>query len=361
VVDLINPNYLNGVIERLRSGSEKTTFVANPCPLMPDSITRSILDSLGNRKKDDSYLVLYTVEMACELYARGATNVIVTTSDFCPITKLLTERIGYKYMLLQELEEANMNFDVAVGNPPFNDDQNQKANTGNYVSASKKLHIDFINRALDLAKEVVMVAPVRGWFVGRNKDKYLQEYKDKGLYLIENKGTPFPNAVTGEIGVFHFNNDKEFLVDEFEQRNPLPNSIVDQFQIYTMVGRRTPGSLQGVLSSTGRYKVILTSTKDGYTDDNNLFEDKSRGNWRVAFNHNGNKTGKSIYGGKVQVVEPEDYLSMSMSCFIVSSKEEAQNVCDYLMSDEVTDTLREVKVSNTNSKYHMSFIPPYVN
>jgi hypothetical protein len=104
----------------------------------------------------------------------------------------------------------------------------------------------------------------------------------------------------------------------------------------------------------------LTSTKIEYTDNNALFDDKSRGNWRVAFNHNGNKKGKSVYGGKVQVAEPTDYLSMSMSCLVVGSKEEAQNVCDYLMSDDITNLMREVKVSNTNSIYHMSFIPQYV-
>jgi len=252
-------------------------------------------------------------------------------------------------------------FDVVVGNPPFNDDQNQKANTGNYVSASKKLHLEFINKSLELAKQVVMVAPVRGWFVGKNKDKYLERYKQKGLYLIENKGMPFDNAVTGEIGVFHFNRDTEFIRDEFEQTNPLANSIVDQYKMYTMVGKRNPGELAGTLLDKGTYRVILTSTKIQYTDDNNLFEDRSRGNWRVAFNHNGNKEGKSIYGGKVQVAKPDDYLSMSMSCLVVSSEKEAQDVCNYLMSDSITNLMREIKVSNTNSKYHMSFIPQYVN
>ena len=254
-----------------------------------------------------------------------------------------------------------MKFDVVVGNPPFNDDQNQKANTGNYVSASKKLHLEFINKSLELAPSVTMVAPVRGWFVGKNKDKYLALYKKHGLYLTENKGMPFDNAVTGEIGVFYFNKNEAFIRDEFEQTNPLKSSIVDQYKMYTMVGERTPGELEGTLSATGKYRVILTSTKIEYTNNNNLFKDRSRGNWRVAFNHNGNKTGKSIYGGKVQVATPTDYLSKSTSCFVVGSKEEAQNICDYLMSDEITNLMREIKVSNTNSKYHMSFIPQYVN
>ena len=251
---------------------------------------------------------------------------------------------------------------IIVGNPPFNDDQNEKDNTGNYVSASKKLHLDFIDKALELTTEVTMVAPVRGWFVGKNKNKNLEKYKEKGLYLIENKGTPFENAVTGEIGVFHFSNDKTFIRDEFEQEDSLKNSIVDQYKMHTMVGKKTPGALkeEKILLDSGKFKVILTSTKFGYTDDNNLFEDPSRGKWRVAFNHNGNKEGKSIYGGKMQVAKPEDYLSMSMSCFIVSNEQEAKEVCEYLMSDEITDLMRKIKVSNTNTKYHMSFVPPYV-
>ena len=250
-------------------------------------------------------------------------------------------------------------YDSVVGNPPFNDDQNKKANTGNYVSASKKLHLDFIDKSLTLAPEVHMVSPVRGWFVGKNKDKNFKKYKEQGLYFIENKGTPFKNAVTGEIGVFHFNKNQKFIRDEFEQKSPLTNSIVDQFKMHTMVGNRTPSSLIDELEDNGAYRVILTSTKYGYTNNNNLFKDPSRGNWRVAFNHNGNKLGGSVYGGKMQVATPTDYLSMSMSCLIVTSKKEAEAVCKYMMSDTITNLMRDIKVSNTNTKYHMSFVPPY--
>lgn len=269
------------------------------------------------------------------------------------------DKLDITYITREEYFKLNQKIDVIVGNPPFNDDQNQKANTGNYVSASKKLHIDFIDKALEIANKVTMVAPVRGWFVGKHKNKYVKKYKNQGLYLVENKGMPFNNAVTGEIGVFHFDSSKKFIRDEFKQREPLKHSLVDQFTMYTMVGEKTPGELEGKLLPVGQYKVVLTSTNIQYTNDNNLYEDKSRGNWRVALNHNGNKKGKSIYGGKVQVVEPEAYLSKSMSCFVVGSKQEAQGVCDYLMSDAVTDLMRDIKVSNTNSKYHFSFVYPY--
>lgn len=282
-------------------------------------------------------------------------------SLFFKVNNIDEDSLNIKYITQEEyFNLSRKTFDVVVGNPPFNDDQNKKANTGNYVSASKKLHLEFIDKALTLASEVHMVSPVRGWFVGKNKDKNFKKYVEQGLYLIENKGMPFENAVTGEIGVFRFNKSEEFIRDEFTQQTPLENSIIDQYKMHTMVGKRTPSNLIQDLSEEGKYKVILTSTKSGYTDDNNLFEDQSRGNWRVAFNHNGNKTGNSIYGGKMQVASPKDYLSMSMSCFVVNSEEEAKHVCEYMMSDKITNLMREIKVSNTNTKYHMSFVPPYV-
>ena len=259
----------------------------------------------------------------------------------------------------KEFFKLTRKFDIVLGNPPFNDNQNDKENKGNYVSASKKLHLQFIDKSLELSDNVKMVAPVRGWFVGMNKNKWFEKYKEKGLYLIENLGMPFENAVTGEIGVFHFDKSKTFISDGFAQKEPLEYSIINQFKMVPMVGSMTPGDLVKITSDKGKFKIILTSTKNCYTDDNNLFDDQTRGKWRVAFNHNGNKTGKSIYGGKMQVAAPEDYLSMSMSCFIVDSKEQAEKVCEYMMSDSITDLMREIKVSNTNTKYHMSFVPPY--
>ena len=239
--------------------------------------------------------------------------------------------------------ETNVKFDVVVGNPPF----------------AKKLHLKFIDKVLEISNNVVMVAPVRGWWVGKNKAKYAEKYSKLGLYLVEDEGMPFEGVVTGEIGVFYFNKDVEFIRDDFGQKNPLSSSIVDQYVMYPMAGKRTAGSLRGNLLDSGKHRVVITSMRDGYTNDDNLFEDKSRGNWRVGFNVNGNKGGKGVFGGRVQVVAPTDYLSMSMSCLVVSCEKEAQQVCEYLMSDEIIKLMGDIKVSCTNSKYHMSFIEPY--
>ena len=253
--------------------------------------------------------------------------------------------------------ETNMKFDVVIGNPPFNDDQNIKNNSGNYVSGSKKLHLAFMDKALELAPVVVMIAPVRGWFVGKNKPAYLTKYTAKGMYRVENKAMPF-SVVTGEIGVFYFDAARPFEVDEFTAECvPLSHSVLDDFEMYSMVGAWSTVPIKENSLPSGKYEIIITSKNKVYTDSNTLFDDPTRGNWRVAFNHNGNKTGASVYGGAMLTACPNTYLSKSMSCFITESEEQATQLRDQLMSPEMLDWMRKVKVSNTNSKYHFSFLP----
>lgn len=158
---VVTANYLYGVIERLRTGFEGKTFAANPCPFMPESVAKKIIDDIGPCNNSVFYLVLFNVELACELYARGATNVTVATSEFCPITKLVTEKIGYKYSVIKELEDTNMQFDVVASNPPY--------------KGQSLLHQKFFNKAVDLTKEggvVLFIHPATVYF---NKKEETQE------------------------------------------------------------------------------------------------------------------------------------------------------------------------------------------
>lgn len=350
-----------GTIYRWRNGEivgvPKPT--SNPSPYLMNRYCRRILNS-ALRKVNQTKLigVFFTVELASELHKRGYRNVVVMTETLCPMTQRIAETLGHKYMLINTAKDNNMKFDIIIGNPPFNDDQNEKENNGNYVSKSKRLHLQFIDKALELSDNVVMVAPVRRWWTGSTKVANFKKYVSKGLYKVEDLGMPFKGSHTGEIGLFCFDISKEFEEDQFPQQEPLSDNITTQYKWMGMVGDKTPGELSSVLNSEGTYKVVLTSKNIMYTDNNNLFDDPSRGNWRVGFNHNGNKKGKSIYCGTMHVVEPDAYLSKSMSCFITTSEEEANRLCEYLMSDDVMELIREIKISATNSKYHFSFVPP---
>ena len=320
----------------------------------PPELCQEILDKID---VTDKTILTFNIEFVLTLifkYNVDRSNITIYTVN--EQVKNICKSSGVKCI---DTMEPSMKFDVVVGNPPFNDSQSLKNNTGNYMSSSKRLHLTFIDKALQMSGNVVMIAPVRGWWVGKHKANHAEKYSQQGLYLVEDKGLPFEGVFTGEIGVFYFNKDVEFIRDDFGQKDPLSNSIVDQYVMHSMAGERTPNSLKDELLDGGQYKVILTSMQDGYTNDDNLFEDKSRGNWRVGFNHNGNKGGKGVFGGRIQVVAPTDYLSLSMSCLVVSCEKEAQEVCDYLMSDEIIKLMCDIKVSCTNSKYHMSFIKPY--
>ena len=304
----------------------------------PPELCQEILDKID---VVDKKILALNIEFVLTLvlkYNVDRSNITMVSSN--DIIRGVCERSGVKCI---DTMETNMKFDVVIGNPPF----------------AKKLHLKFIDKALQMSSNVVMIAPVRGWWVGKHKANHVEKYSQQGLYLVEDKGLPFKGVFTGEIGVFYFNKGVEFIRDDFGQKDPLSNSIVDQYVMYPMVGKRTAGSLKGNLLDSGKYRVVLTSMQDGYTNDDNLFEDKSRGNWRVGFNVNGNKGGKGVFGGRIQVVAPTDYLSLSMSCLVVSCEKEAQEVCDYLMSDEIIKLMCDIKVSCTNSKYHMSFIEPY--
>jgi len=305
----------------------------------PAEICQEILDKIDVVNKT---ILTFNIEFVLTLiykYNVDRSNITICTDD--DIIRGICERCGVKCI---DTMEPNMKFDVVIGNPPF----------------SKKQHLVFIDKALEMSDNVVMIAPVRGWWVGKHKAKHVEKYSQQGLYLVEDKGLPFEGVFTGEIGVFYFNKDVEFIRDDFGQKDPLSNSIVDQYVMYNNAGDGLAGGLKDNLLDSGKYRVVITSKQYGYTNDDNLFKDRSRGNWRVGFNHNGNKGGKGVFGGPIQVVAPTDYLSHSMNCLIVNSEKEAQGVCDYLMSDEIIKLMCDIKVSCTNSKHHLSFIEPYM-
>jgi hypothetical protein len=152
-------NEFSAVIARFRSGYMGEGFIANPCPYMPSSLASKII-KLAGKRKSASWLVLFTVELAVELHAAGVRKVTVATEEHCLITKLLTERLGYKYMVLQDMKEKNMKFDAIVANPPYN--------------GRAALHQQFFNKGYELLKDggvMVFIQPATTFFNKKEKQK----------------------------------------------------------------------------------------------------------------------------------------------------------------------------------------------
>lgn len=170
---------VNEVIQRLRVGYRNKSFTDNPCPYMPQSLVRELLDKTSYSGKN--ILVLFSVEIASELHFRGEKNVTITTTSDCPETKRLADLFGYKYVLLRKLEENVMKFDVVVGNPPFSKPKEGKT----AGKRAEELYTKFFVKALSIAPSVAMVMPTTNTKVQEKHNNLLKE-KANEIVFIEN-------------------------------------------------------------------------------------------------------------------------------------------------------------------------------
>ncbi len=151
-----------GVIFRVRTKFENKCFTNNPSPYTPNRLCRRILDSVLRKNENvDSIGVFFSVEFAAEFHKRGYKNVVVMTENLCPETKKITEAMGYKYLLKEEMVNKNMKFDIIVGNPPF-----EKTKNGNKKDAAANLWPYFVKVAVEellVDGGIVAFITPKGW------------------------------------------------------------------------------------------------------------------------------------------------------------------------------------------------------
>jgi hypothetical protein len=108
---------------------------------------------------------------------------------------------------------------------------------------------------------------------------------------------------------------------------------------------------------SGKYKVIVTTSKIKYTNDSDLIariNDDTSEFWRVVFNST-ESTGKL---GKLIIAEPGTHLSGSVNCLKLDSEKNALVMKNHLESDEIINLVANVKTVNaSNSKKYLHYIP----
>ena len=134
--DLYHPYVTRMVIESLR---ESESFEDNPSPYTPPKLIAKMMGKIGDISEKKA-LVFYTLEMALALKEANCKDVTVITTKECRLTRQLVSDINCDcYMLLDEMREADVKYDLIIGNPPYQKSQG----TGSPIWQ------EFVNDALD--------------------------------------------------------------------------------------------------------------------------------------------------------------------------------------------------------------------
>jgi hypothetical protein len=81
-----------------------------------------LIDEISNKitaPVNSSVLVLFTIEWAVYLQEKGYKDIAVAVDTHDKIIHWVCNTVGIKYLLLDEIKEKKLKFDVVVGNPPY--------------------------------------------------------------------------------------------------------------------------------------------------------------------------------------------------------------------------------------------------
>jgi hypothetical protein len=154
-LDSMDPRTFTQLVYELRNCGK---FHDHTVPYTPGDLMAEITSNLAINE-NSKVAVMYTVEWA--LYLKHMLNVkdiTVIGGEFCRSTEICCNLWGFKYILGRKIGN-DMKFDVVVGNPPFQKEDNK--------AKRWTLWEEFIKESLTLSDNVAMIVPQS--FTGPNK------------------------------------------------------------------------------------------------------------------------------------------------------------------------------------------------
>jgi site-specific DNA-methyltransferase (adenine-specific) len=359
------------IVKRLRTGSHGIKFECNPSPFTPSDLVDEICNNINVSVKLDSIGIFFAVEVAIKLHKRGAKNVTVLTSEYCSQTKKVTDYLGYKYCLINEV---NMKFDVIVGNPPYQDDS-----TGSSTKTTN-LYAPFFYKAESLIKDtgtLSMIIP-SDW-IGPNSSSFksyvfnartvkeitLHPYKKyfkvkkATCNVIMNKSYSGDCNVTDTHGVTVSLDlrDQDFLSKnnlDIEYRNIFANNP-------SMSHRWLRGKLNRnqIVEDPSGIEYIEGCGRAGLPMDikkiDPSLEDTGYGLFKIVMPNVGGTNGD--LGNNVKIAEQYQVGGHGVVFLVTNSAQESENLLAYLRTNPIKQLIKKVKTSSPNSKSLFENIP----
>lgn len=149
------------LIEQFRNDKK---FVVDQ-PFTPVKLISEITANIS-APKTAKVAVLFTVEWAIYLQEIGFTDVTVLTQDQDDVVQKACALFGFSYILLGQVKDQKMKFDVVVGNPPYTNGEQD----------ASEIYTSIIDGCLDVtAPSVVAFITPENFINGGQKKKQLRE------------------------------------------------------------------------------------------------------------------------------------------------------------------------------------------
>ena len=282
---------------------------------VPPELTEQLIK--GTKKKN-SVGVMFSFEMLPTLHAKGFKDVtlIVQERPKKYIRNLCT-KYGYAVKTLEEIED--MNFDVTIGNPPYQNVDKKNKNA--------KLWYDFGVRCANLNSEVIALVTPEAAFkdIDSNGKKLRKHLKELGYGIItverHERGDYFDVGVDTCHWILSKKSDKDIDSAIFSYTDQKIVDICEKVVSYpkklAMVTENDVANAE--LSESGRYEFYRSGLNKSCTD-----KTLSNIGKKIIFPFSASY--KSLFFSK----EPSGSLNKVVA---VKSKNEAEQVIAYCLSD----------------------------
>jgi hypothetical protein len=251
-----------------------------------------------------------------------------------------------------------MKFDVVIGNPPYNGVSTTDA--AGHRRGRYNLFVEFINSSFCWCKHsgtIAIISPSRRFMVGKSRNKNLSRYMKLGLTSVTNVDRYFNINIKGVCMYMFINGVSQTSLqhDDLEPPYAIPLNNLSKYHHRSMSAPRH--IVESLERDDAGSKVYSTTSIIIFVKDPKPIKDRHFNCWRVIFN----TTASMTKIGKILVASPGEYVSGSVNYLVVKSEDEAYRIKHLLESELSKQIQAAVRVSCSNSAYHMSFIEDATN